>query len=232
MNISIVQGRDRSLPAADINVVIDVIRAFTVAHLAFLQGVSQIVLANSIENAWELKRLHPDHRLAGEVQGLPVKGFELDNSPARILDTDLQDAGLIQKTTNGVQATFHSLHAAEVLVTGFTNARTTALHIRRQIEHSPDKNWRVHLIATHPSGDDDLACAEYMRGIITDHNMLPVAAVRNRIRQSEAAKKFFDPLQAEFDPRDIDLCMRELDSSFVMRIRPGHLPPTVERRPA
>lgn len=216
MKVQIIQGHDHSLAASHIKVVIDVIRAFTVAHYAFINGVKEIVLAGTVEEALRFKEQNPEFVLAGEVKGLAIPGFEIDNSPARLLDADLQGKTLIQKTTNGVAATLHSLNAGHVFVTGFTNARTTAAHIKRNLLKEDDMT--IHLIASHPSGDDDLACAEYMAGILQGTYRLSADQAITRIQQSVAAEKFYDEDRPEFVREDISLCTKELPSDFVMRV--------------
>ena len=57
------------------------IRAFTVAHYAFLQGASSIYLAETVEQAFQISEKQQELLLAGEVGGLPIQGFDLDNSP-------------------------------------------------------------------------------------------------------------------------------------------------------
>ena len=49
LNIEIMQGGGKMPAASDINVVIDVIRAFTVAHQAFIHGIKGIFLAATPE---------------------------------------------------------------------------------------------------------------------------------------------------------------------------------------
>src|SRR5690606_22437639 len=113
----------------------------------------------------------PEFILAGEIQGLPIAGFDLDNSPVRLQNADLRGKFLIQKTTNGVKATLNSLNADHIFVTGFTNARTTAEFIRKKLL-SEDTTMSIHLIASHPSGNDDLACAQYISGILQNSNRI------------------------------------------------------------
>ena len=70
--INIYQGNDLTLPDADINVVIDVVRAFTVSHYAFIRGAENIFLVPTVEDALSLKKTHPKSLLAGEINGLPI----------------------------------------------------------------------------------------------------------------------------------------------------------------
>lgn len=226
--IQIVQGNNHRLPDAEVHVVIDVIRAFTVAHYAFIRGARRIVLAGSLEEAFRFKRDDPDCLLAGEINGLPIPGFDLDNSPARIAQVDLTGKTLIQKTTNGVEAALNSLNAKHVFVTGFSNAATTAAWIKSRLM-SASSELTLHLVASHPTGDDDLACAEYIAGILRGDGRPTAAQTLERIRGSEAAAKFWDPKQPAFFPEDLELCLRERLAGFVMKVITRGGIPVVER---
>lgn len=224
MKATIFQGHCPRLPRSDVNIVIDVIRAFTVAHYAFLRGAKEIILAGTESQAFLLKEKNPGYLLAGEVKGLPITGFDFDNSPARMASADVRGRTLVQKTTNGVRAALNALDADAVFVTGFSNARSTAECV---LELWP-KGSSVNIIASHPDGDDDLACAEYIKGILHGHERVSGEAAAERIRHSGPARKFFDPLQPEFQPEDIDFCTRELAGGFVMHVDcTGELPKIV-----
>ncbi|MDQ0258052.1 2-phosphosulfolactate phosphatase [Evansella vedderi] len=228
MKIKIIQGNNNDLKASDINVVIDVIRAFTVAHYAFIHGTKEIFLVNSVEEGFNYKQKNPQFLLAGEVNGLPIEGFDLDNSPLSVIKSDLQGKTLIQKTTNGVKGTLNSLNADAIFVTGFTNARTTARYIH-QISHMQKKNIQINIIASHPTGDDDLACAEYIKSIIENKNSVSAEDVKKRIENSHVAAKFYDDTRPEFNREDISLCTRVVDSNFVMKVNTSSLIPKIER---
>lgn len=227
MPIQIIQGHHHTLEASHINVVIDVIRAFTVAHYAFINGVQGIILAGTLDDALRLKKIEPDFLLAGEIQGLPIPGFELDNSPVRLHNLDLREKFLIQKTTNGVTATLNAVSTEHLFVTGFTNARTTAEFIKRNL--LKEDNMMINLIASHPSGDDDLACAQYISEILQDTNRISAEETIERIRKSEAAEKFYDNEQPEFLQEDISFCTQELPSDFVMKVNLNKSNPLIER---
>ncbi|KKI90094.1 2-phosphosulfolactate phosphatase [Bacillus sp. SA1-12] len=230
MLITIYQGNDQRMKPSDVNVVIDVIRAFTVAHYAFLKGVKEIWLVGSVESAINLKEHFTDILLAGEVRGLPISGFDLDNSPATIANhKDLNGKVLVQKTTNGVKAALNALNAKEIYVTGFSNAKTTAEYIKKKWTNA-EKQVEINIVASHPLGDDDLACAEYLKNIIEeDKDCLSKEEVINRIQRSCVTEKFFDPEQKEFNPVDIEYCVQELNSPFIMRINKTRQIPTIER---
>lgn len=219
----IVQGHDDVLPSAGAHVVIDVIRAFTVAQVAFMRGVREIWLARDVDAARQMHQRHPETLLAGEIAGLPIADFHLDNSPATMDAATVAGRTLIQMTTNGVQAALNAMQAEHVFVTGFANAARTACHLRAL--RSTLRDPRIRLVASHPSSDDDLACAEYMAGILQGDGQPQADEVRRRIRRSDVAQKFLDPQRPEFPVADLEWCAREIPVSFVMRvIQPGDTP--------
>lgn len=215
-SIEIIQGGDAPYPAADINIIIDVIRAFTVSHLAFMRGVREIFLVNTVEEAFALRQKNPAMLLAGEVAGLPIDGFDLDNSPHVFSRADIAGKSLVQKTTNGVKATLLALNAKSIFVTGLSNAKKTALHARQLAAGMA--SCKINVIASHPGDDDDLACAHYIRDQILGLNAVTLASVQERIRTSRPARKFFDKAQPEFNEEDMPFCTREVACDFVMQV--------------
>ena len=226
--IKITQGTDHAYPPADINIVIDVIRAFTVSHIAFLLGVREIWLVNTVAEAWALKEINPEYLLAGEVGGLPIQDFELDNSPYTFSTADIAHKSLVQKTSNGVRATLLALNADLILVTGLSNAKRTALHAKNRA--STKRNCVINIIASHASDDDDLACAEYIRDILQDSNTVKIQEIQSRILASRLAKKFFDPENLAFNAKDMDFCTQEVDCDFVMEVDQRFAVPRIIQR--
>lgn len=228
LDLRIIQGSDAAYPAADINIVIDVIRAFTVSHLAFLRGVREIFLVNTLDEAFALRDASPGYLLAGEVAGLPIAGFDLDNSPHTFSLADVENRSLVQKTSNGVKATLHALNADTVLVTGLSNARVTALHAKQIADGMV--RCKVNIIASHAGDDDDLACAEYIRDQMLGLNAVRLEDVQTRIRTSRPAMKFFDMAQPAFNEKDLAYCTREMPCDFVMQVDKSLTLPRVIKR--
>lgn len=224
IEIDIIQGNDKNLKDADINIVIDVIRAFTTSFVAFSNGAKEIMLVNEVEKAFELKRENPNYVLAGEIKALRIDGFDTDNSPYNMSKMDLENRTLIQKTTNGVKATLNSLNANRVFVTGFSNAKTLANYIKslRDID-------TINIIASHPDGDDDLAVAEYLKCKILNQEIDTDSTIK-RILESKASEKFFDIENRDFSEVDItNFCIKEVDSNFIMEVDKNSLIPTIRK---
>ena len=80
-------------------VVVDVMRAFTVAAWAFARGAERIVLAESLDEARALKERHPDW--VAIKDGPPAPGFDTVNSPGMLRSMDLSGRTVVQKTTAG-----------------------------------------------------------------------------------------------------------------------------------
>jgi hypothetical protein len=108
MKISIAQGHNPPHNINGITVIIDVIRAFTTSHEAFLGGASHIYPVSSADDAFRLREDYREGLLVGEVQALPIEGFDHGNSPWEIRHTDVRGRYLIMRTTNGVAATLRA----------------------------------------------------------------------------------------------------------------------------
>jgi 2-phosphosulfolactate phosphatase len=198
MKISIAQGHNPPHNINGITVIIDVIRAFTTSHEAFLGGASHIYPVSSADDAFRLREDYREGLLVGEVQALPIDGFDHGNSPWEIRHTDVRGRYLIMRTTNGVAATLRARDSRQVLVGALINAEAIANYIREQ---NPDT---VVLVASHPTGDEDVACAEYIRGLLGGEG-ISLAQARERTRNAFAAKKFLDGSHPRLRPQDIDM---------------------------
>ncbi|MFI6638958.1 2-phosphosulfolactate phosphatase [Streptomyces sp. NPDC050504] len=184
-------------------VVVDVMRAFTVAAWAFAQGAEKIVLAESLEEVLELKERHPDW--AALKDGPPAPGFDAVNSPALLRSVDLGGRTVVQKTTAGTVGALAVKDARLVLCASFAVAEATALLLR---EHGNDG---VTFVVTGEDGkaEEDLACAQYIArraaGDATD-----AADYLRRAAESSAAAELTEGVREGSHPDDVALCL-ELD---------------------
>ena len=226
--IEIFQGHEPELPDADVNIVIDVIRAFTTTHLAFEHGATEVLLAGEVDEAFALNEDYPDYVLAGERDAVKIDGFDIGNSPFACTQCGVDGRGMILTTTNGVRATLHAMHDGWVLVTGYTNAVQTAEFVRNLGDDGEVTS--VNLIASNPTGDDDLACAEFIRARILGDDDVDQDDVTCRIRECESAQKFLDPEREKFDRRDVEISMTPRQSNFVMLVQDRSGQPVIQKR--
>jgi len=197
-------------------VVIDVLRAFTTAAYAFDAGADDITLVSTVEQALALREIMPDALLMGEVDGLPIPGFDLSNSPAELADKHLEGRHLIQRTTSGTQGVVRSILAEPLLTTSMVCAGATANLIQ---ELSPESLTFV-ITGRRPGGwgDEDAACADYIEALLSGHQPDP-ESILERVRQSPPGKLFSDPAQIEFNPADLEYCLQLDRFDFTMLVR-------------
>lgn len=188
-------------------VVIDVLRAFTTAAFAFAAGAERITVVSSVREALALREDNPDWLIMGEIDGLPVEGFDLDNSPSALIGRDLTGRRLIQRTSAGTQGVVRSRRATHLLAASLTCARATV----RAIHSLGSQHVTMVITGSNADGfgDEDLACADYLKALI--HGEVPddERAVQRVIR-SKDAQRFRDPQRPQFSPADLD-CAVDID---------------------
>ncbi|MDT0541412.1 MULTISPECIES: 2-phosphosulfolactate phosphatase [Streptomyces] len=189
--------------APSVAVVVDVMRAFTVAAWAFAQGAEKIVLAESLDDALALKARHPDW--VALKDGPPEPGFDMVNSPGLLRSVDLGGRTVVQKTTAGTVGALAVKEASLVLCAGFVVAEATARLLRTR------KSDSVTFVVTGEDGqaDEDLACAQYIARRVTEAGT-DAAEFLRRAAESRAAAELAEGVRQGVHPDDVALCL-ELD---------------------
>ncbi|CAL9346468.1 2-phosphosulfolactate phosphatase [Streptomyces sp. enrichment culture] len=196
-------GITELVEAPSVAVVVDVMRAFTVAAWAFAQGAEKIVLAESPDEALALKARHPDW--AALKDGPPAPGFDMVNSPGLLRSVDLRGRTVVQKTTAGTVGALAVKEASLVLCAGFVVAEATARLLRARGSDG------VTFVVTGEDGraEEDLACARYIARRVTGAGT-DAAGFLRRAAGSRAAAELAEGVRQGAHPDDVALCL-ELD---------------------
>jgi 2-phosphosulfolactate phosphatase len=98
--------------AADVAVVIDVLRATTTATQALASGYRRVLCVDSLERALRMRAAR--RVLAGEQNGKMPPGFDLGNSPRDVIDDPAEE--LVLATTNGAPTIVEASRQAPVVL--------------------------------------------------------------------------------------------------------------------
>ncbi len=184
-------------------VVIDVMRAYTVAAWALHLGAARMILVKELEEAIELKSRFPGSLALKD--GAPAEGFDLYNSPADLQGADILGKTIVQRTTAGTIGAVAVRHCRPLICTGFVCASAVARRLRNLV---PDELTYV-VTGEDGTAEEDLSCAEYIDALIRDPGTDPAPYLR-RASESRAA---IDIRQAAaegypgINPRDVDMCV-------------------------
>ena len=205
MKIEIFQGNESIQSTAKTLIIIDVLRAGATAYYLLNSGINRCLLAQDSNIAFEIaKRINCI--LIGEKQGFKIDGFNFGNSPSEISENnkELENKSIVFVTTNGVTAILNNKHFSEIYFCGFLNAAFTANYIKQKAMED------VAIIASHPTSDDHMACAEYIKSILLDDEKNSKQETINRIMKSESAEKFYN---SDYFPLvDLHMCCEEISN--------------------
>jgi len=146
-------------------VIVDVFRAFTTAAFCVAAGAREIVLVSDHEQALAMKRADPRLFLSGEIDGRPIPGFDVGNSPSAIERLDLGGRRVVQRTSSGTQGVVAASGAQAIMLGSFVIAAATVRYVR---ERAND----VTIVAMGQNAvedaDEDLLCARYLAALLSD----------------------------------------------------------------
>jgi 2-phosphosulfolactate phosphatase len=153
-------GVDGARESHGLVVVIDVLRAFTVSAYALAGGAAEVLYVADLERAREVAAGIPGAVLSAEVDGLPVEGVAISNSPTMIAAADLAGRTLVQRSSAGVQSLAAATAASHLFAASLVVAGATA---RRVAELVPEV---VTLVVSRPDHPEDVACADYLAALL------------------------------------------------------------------
>ncbi len=212
MNIDKIR-RDQCVLQEELIVVIDVIRAFTTAALAFLQGAEKIILVSKVKEAFLLKKKYPHALLMGEEGGIPVKGFHFSNSPVELSKSQINGETLIQRTSSGTQGVVLNKRAGRILTASFANAEATF----KRIQALKPQRVTFVITGTTKGGDEDVALADYLEKRLQEGSVDP-GPYLERVKNSASGQAFLSGAYAQFPKEDLRFCL-DIDSApFAMEV--------------
>jgi len=186
-------------------VVVDVLRAFTVAALALHAGARAIRCVRTVTEALAERAANPGSLAMGEVNGRRVPGFDLGNSPTELAAADLEGRLLVHRTSAGTQGLVGAAGSAAVLfAASFVCAGATARAVASV--RSDDVTFVLTGVGDR-DGDEDRACADYIAALLTGGDADPEPYLR-RVRASDAAQAFTGNDDPDLPASDIEHAVR------------------------
>ena len=202
--------------ATGVVVVIDVLRAFTTAAYAFKAGAENIILTETVNEALTLRQRIPNALAMGEEHGLPVKGFDFNNSPSQLIEQNFRHNQLIQRTSAGTQGVVRSRRAGALFAASFVCAEATARAIQRLApEHV---TFVVTGVIYDRDGDEDRACADYLTARLRGEQP-DSAPFIERIYNSDAGQIFVNSTHPEHPYADLQRCAEIDRFNFAMQVK-------------
>ncbi len=196
-------------------VVVDVLRAFTTAAVALGRGAREIWPVATVEEAYALRDATPGALAMGEVDGLPVEGFDLGNSPAAMRHADVAGRVLVQRTSAGTQGVVRTAGHGPQFAASFACAAAT---VRAVAATRPDDVTFVVTGRDERDGDEDLACAEYLAQLLTGSQDIDPGPYVRRVPRSSAGRRFADPADPQYSLGDLAEAQRVDDVAFALGV--------------
>lgn len=230
MRIAHLCGIEGARAARGSVVVIDVLRAFTTAAHAFAGGVRSLELVATPEEALARKRRQPGLLLVGEVDGRPIAGFDLGNSPEALDRRELVGRDVLLRSSSGVQGVLAARDARRIYLGSFVTVGATVHALRAAGDD-------VALVAmgspARPEDEEDAACAELLaRRLRGEPDGLDELVAR--VHSSPAAERALDPACDWITPGDLAraLLVDHFDFALQAHREEGRVVVRLQRRDA
>lgn len=203
-------GIDGARDAIGIAVVIDVLRAFTVSAYAIAGGARDCLLVPTVDEARALAAATPGAILSAEVDGLPVAGIEISNSPTQIAAAEVRGHTVVQRTSAGAPVINAVDSADAIYASSLVVARATA---QACLLRQPAT---VTLIA---SGDypEDHACVDYIDAHLRAAKTKDLDDLLQPLYRSERYQQIARGDWPGFPKTDLDLALQADRFDFALR---------------
>ena len=210
--LSLLEGAQE---ARGIAVIIDVFRAFSCEPVLHALGAERVLLEADVEKCLARRG---QAVLLGELDGSPIDGFDLPNSPHFILRKGagfFRGRPAVHRSTAGVCGALAAMaQSDEVMLASFMTARATAAYVQSR---------RPRCVSIVAMGDhrreevpEDLRCADYIDSLLSGRPYDHLAAIEE-ILGHESAQKFLRGDQPQYPREDPTLCLQRDLFDFALR---------------
>lgn len=206
--------------AVGLTVIIDVFRAFSCEPLFFYFNAQKVILEADPEKALALRRSNPSYILIGEINGIPMEGADMGNSPSEVImkgESFFSNKTVIHRSTAGVTGVTAAFKNTDQIYLGsFMLAKSLAACI---LELNPDQVTLVAMGdgAKWPAPEDE-ACADYLEHLLTGKTYDHVKALREVVFQP-TAQQFIQGKNAFLPNEDPLFCLQRDLFDFLLTIR-------------
>ena len=184
MLINVIDGRKEKEFDDSVKVLIDVFRSTTTIPLMLYKKAKYVVPVRTITETRKLKEKNPGYVTSGERYGIRIPGFNYDNSPYAILNSDLSDKIVLFTSTNGIKVLYKIIdYPGKIYISSFINFNATYNAIK-------DCDKVSLIVSNRPDGksDEDYIYAEMLENKLNGRD-INIDEYKNRIRNSHGAKR-------------------------------------------
>ncbi len=217
MNIQIVEGTKGAQEAEDIVVIIDVLRAATVAAYLLNAGVKSIIPVSTVDEAFTYKNSNQDILLVGEDKGIKITGFDIGNSPSEIKQRkDLAGRQIVHRSSTGTQGLIHAKNAQQIIFGSFVTAKAIHNYLKKK------SSSNITLVPMYAL--EDHLFAEYLRDNLLGNEAQSLEEIKTKLSNHEFIKtNFLDPNNKNFPESDFHLSLETGVFDFFPIIKKGKI---------
>ncbi len=212
MNVNIAYGIEGAKIARGITVIVDIYRAASTATYALGQKAKYVIPVATKEEALTLKKQNPDYLLMGEEHGFRINEFNFGNSPHELMQADLENKILVQRTSKGTQGLVNATKADELIFGSFPTISAIAAYIKRK---SPQE---ITIVAMDGEDSEDEVFAIYLKSQLMQDPVNP-EITKTYLMNHRVSVRFLDPNQPEFPKEDINYCLDIDRFNFVCLVK-------------
>jgi len=184
MLVNIIDGRKEKNFDDSVKVLIDVFRSTTTLPLMLYKKAEYIIPVRTITETRKLKEKNPQYITSGERYGIRIPGFNYDNSPYAILNSDLSNKIVLFTSTNGIKVLYKIMnYPGKIYLSSFVNFNAT---------YNAIKNYdKISLIVSNrPDGksDEDYIYADMLENKLNG-NDINIDEYKEKIRKSRGSRR-------------------------------------------
>lgn len=189
--------------SSDTVVVIDVLRSFTTAAVAFERGAQAVYPVEGVVAAARLAaQLKASVSVGAIGGGDPVPGFDYGNSPSQLAAAGLAGKPVVLTTAAGVRGLQRFHHAQHLFAASLVCARATAEAVRAA--HARNVCFVITGEWVDRDGDEDIACADYIEALLRGKAVEP-GTFAQRVRDSDFGRRFADDASPNLPAADLEI---------------------------